>query len=97
LARAPDKVTGRVALAHAAIFEDVDFLAVGPADIAAGEAADGPADGHVGATEVQEMLLRLVGGDEHRALLGERAKAPRFDAEEACEGVDTKPGAPPVI
>ncbi len=97
LARAPEQVAGRVALAHAAILEDVDLFAGGPADVAAGEAADGPAHRHVGAAEMQEVLLRLVGGDEHRALLGQRALAPRLHAEEALEGVDAGAGAPPVL
>jgi hypothetical protein len=97
LARPPEKMASRIALAHAAVFEDVDLLAFAPADVAAGEAADGPAHGHVGATEVQEMLLRLVGGDEHQALPGDGALAFRLDAEEAFERVDAGARAAPVL
>ena len=87
LARAPEQVAGRVALAHAAVLEDVDLLAVAAADVAAGEAADGPAHRHVGAAEVQQVLLRLVGGDEHRRPSCESGPvASRLDAEEALAG-----------
>ena len=47
LPRATDEVAPRITLAQAAVFEDVDFLAGAPADVAAGEAADRPAHGHV--------------------------------------------------
>ena len=97
LARAADQVAGRVALAHAAVLEDVDLLADAAADVAAGEPADGPAHRRVGATEVQEVLLRLVGGDEHHALLGERSLAAGLDAEQALERVDAGARAPPVV
>ena len=97
LARAPEQVAGRVALAHAAIFEDIDLLAGGPAEVAAGQPADGPAHGRVGATEMQEVLFRLVGGDQHHALLGQRVLASRLDAEQAFEGVDARARAAPVF
>ena len=83
--------------AQTAIFEDVDLLAGGVADVAAHEAADGPAHGRIGATEVQEMLLRLVGCEQHRPLLGERVLTSRLGAEEPLEGVDAGAGATPFL
>src|SRR3954467_9609884 len=89
-------MAGCVALARAAVFENVDLLASGPTDVAAGEAADRPAHGRIGAAEVQQMLLRLVGGKQHRASLGERV-ASRLDMEKAFEGVDAGAGVAPVL
>jgi hypothetical protein len=90
-------VAGRVALAHAAILENVDLLASGSAEVAAGEAADGPAHRRIGAAEMQEVLLRLVAGDQHHALLGEGALASRLDPEEALQGVDAGAREAPVL
>jgi hypothetical protein len=70
VARSAEEVARSVALAEAAVLEGVDLLAGAPAEVATGEATDGPAYGHVGATEVQEMLLGLVGGADHHALPG---------------------------
>ena len=71
------EIARRVAFAQAAILEDIDLLPRGVAEVAAHEAANGPAHARIGATEVQEMLLRLVGREEHRSLLGERVFAAR--------------------
>ena len=46
---------------------------------------------------MQEVLLGLVGGDEHHPLLGERSLASGLDAKEAFEGVDARAGAEPVL
>src|SRR5690606_39163627 len=97
LARASEEVTGRIALAHAAVFEDVDVLAFASAFVAADEATNSPACRHIRAAEVQEMLLRFVGGDEHHALLGERFLASRLNAKKAFEGVDAEARAAPVL
>jgi hypothetical protein len=43
------------------------------------------------------MLLRLVGGGEHGALLGERDLASRLDTEKALEGVDAGAGSLPLL
>ncbi len=45
LARAPQEIAGGVALAHAAILEDVDVFAGDATDIAAHQATDRPAHG----------------------------------------------------
>ncbi len=90
-------MAGGIALAHAAIFEDVDLLASGSAEIAAGQPADGPAHGRIGAAEMQEVLLCLVGGDEHHTVSGESLRVSRLDAEEALQGVDAGACAAPVF
>ena len=82
-------------LAQTAIFEDVDFLAGGVADVTAYEAADGPAHARIGATEVQEMLLGLVGCKQHRPVLAEWVIASRLGAEKPLEGVDVGAGDAP--
>ena len=46
---------------------------------------------------MQEMLLRLVRGNEHHTLLGERSFASRFDAEKAFESVDAGTRPAPVL
>ena len=46
---------------------------------------------------MQEMLLGLIRGDEHRALLGERSISSGPDAEKALEGMDAGAGAPPLF
>jgi hypothetical protein len=81
--------------AQTAVFEDVDLLAGAITEIAAHETGDGPANGGIGAAEVQEVLLRLVRGDQHGPLLRERVLTPRFGAEQALEGMDPGAGAPP--
>ena len=43
------------------------------------------------------MLLGLVGGEQHHALLGERSLAAGLDAEQALEGVDARARAAPVV
>jgi hypothetical protein len=43
-ARTPEEVARRVTFAQTAIFEDIDLLAGGVAEVAAREAANGPAD-----------------------------------------------------
>ncbi len=54
--------------------------------------------GHVGATEVQQVLLGLVGGDEHRRPPWTSGSVlPGLDAEEALERVDARARAPPVL
>src|SRR5690606_17747988 len=86
----------RVAFAQATILENVGLLAGGPAEVAADEAADGPAHGQAGTAEVQEMLLRLVRGGENRALLGERVLAVRCDTEQALARMETRSGVAPL-
>ena len=78
LARASPEVARRVTLAQTAIFEDVDLLAGGVAEVAAHEAANSPAHSRIGATEVQEMLLGLVGCKQHRPVLGQRVLTARL-------------------
>jgi len=97
LARAPEEVACSIALANAAVFEDVDLLAVAPAVVAAGEAANGPAGRLIGAAEVQEMLLRLVRGEDHHSLLRVESLASRLDAEKAFKGVEARARAAPVV
>ncbi len=89
LARAPEEVAGRIALAHAAVLEDVDLLARAPAEVAAGEAADGPAH--------RAHRSDRSAGDAAPPRRRRRASTPslesgpvalRLDAEEALEGVD---------
>jgi hypothetical protein len=46
---------------------------------------------------VQEVLLRLVGCEQHHALPGERVLASRLHAEKTLEGVDAGAGAPPLL
>ncbi len=46
---------------------------------------------------MQEVLLCLVRGDEHHAVLGEGAVASRFDVEQAFQGVDAGARAAPVF
>src|SRR4029079_16890328 len=75
---APKEVAGRVALAHAAIFEDVDLFTGGPTEIAGDEAADRPAHRCIRAAEVQQVLLRLVRSHKHRALLRKRVVTARL-------------------
>ena len=96
LTRAAEKVASRITFAHAAVFQDENLFARDAAEVTAGEAADGPAHRRIGATEMQEMLLRLVAGDQHHALLGERALALRLDAEKAFQGVDAGARQAPV-
>ena len=96
LARAAEKVASRIAFAHAAVFQDEYLFASDTAEVTAGQPADGPAHRCIGATEMQEMLLRLVAGDQHHALLGERALALRLDAEKAFQGVDAGARQAPV-
>ena len=81
LAGAPDQVAGGISLAYAAIFEDVDLLAGAAADVTAREPADGPARGHIRATEVQQMLLRLIGREQCHPLLGQQSLAAGLDAK----------------
>jgi len=97
LARAPEDLAGGVALADAAVLQDVDLVAGAAAAVAALQAADGPADRHVGAAEVQQVLLRLVGGAEQQALLGEGALAPRLDPEEPFQRVEAGARPGPVL
>ena len=90
-------MAGRIAFAHAAVLKDVDLLADGSAEITAGEAADGPAHRRIGAAEMQEVLLCLVGRDQHHALLGEGTLASRLNPEEALQGVDAGAREAPVL
>ena len=93
--RTPEEAARRVTLAQTAIFEDVDFLAGGVADVTAHEAANGPAHARIGETEVQEMLLGLVGCKKHRPVLAERVITSRLGAEKPLEGVDVGAGKTP--
>jgi len=95
--RAREQVARGIALACATILEDVRVLAGDPAQVAAREAADRPAYGHLGAPEVKEVLLGFVGGDDHRAGLGQRPATAGLDAEQALEGVDASARAPPFL
>src|SRR6185503_10569629 len=96
-ARAPEEMASRVPLAHAAILENVDLLAGAPTDVPARETGDGPAHRHVGASGVEEMLLGLVGSDEHHTPLGEWSFASGLDTEEALERVDACSRPAPVV
>src|SRR5512133_2024671 len=91
------EVAGRVAPAHAAALEDVDLPALGAAEVAAGETAEGPADRHVGAPEVQEVLLRLVGRGDDDALPRERSPAQLRHAEEPLQREEARDAAPPIL
>src|SRR4051794_1854862 len=97
LAGAPDQVAGGISLAHTAIFEDVDLLAGAAADVTAREPADGPARRHIRATEVQEMLLRLIGREQCHPLLGQQSVAAGLDAKQAFEGMDADTRALPLF
>ena len=46
---------------------------------------------------MEEVLLGLVGGLEHQALLGERLLAPGLDAEQTFQGMDPGAGEAPVL
>ena len=46
---------------------------------------------------MQEMLLGLVGGEQHRSRLGQRILTSRLRAEEPLKRVDVGAGAPPVF
>ncbi len=96
LAGAAVEVAGRVAAAGAGVLEDADLVADRAAQVAAREAADGPADGLVGATEVEEVLFALVGGAQHDPVLGERAAAAGRDLEQPAEGVNPRASLDPI-
>jgi len=46
---------------------------------------------------VQEVLLRLVGADQHHALLGEGTLAPRLDPKQALERRNARTGSKPIV
>jgi len=91
------QVTARIALASATILQHIDVLARSAAEVAADQAADGPAHGSVGATKVEKMLFGLIGAHQHDALLGERIHASQLEMEEALQGMDAAPSQTPFL
>src|SRR6185295_1632037 len=100
LLRANDRPTDRVAFAPTTIFDGDDLFAIDTGHVATGEAHQGPADGLVRLSEMQQMLLRLVrivpnafgawGGGTERGTchLGEY---------ETLYGVQARSGGAPVV
>ena len=82
------EVAGRVPAPDAAVLQDIDALALDAAEIAAGEATERPADRHVRAPRVQQVLLRLVGALHRGALGRERILRAGPQADEPLERVD---------
>jgi hypothetical protein len=57
-------MTGRMTTGKTAILEKINFLARDKASESAHEAANGPANGRIGAAEVQQVLLGFVRCEE---------------------------------
>ena len=99
VARPADHVAHRVAASAAAILDAVDLPPVRAAQVAAREAALGPAHGGVGPAEVEQVLLGLVRVVPHR-LRERRARVAaddRFGHDQALELVDPAARDPPLV
>ena len=89
-------MAGRVTLSKAAVFEHEDLFADRTAQVAADQAADGPAHRLVSPAEVQQVLLGLVAGQQGGSGLRQRIITRRLYAEQTLQRVDSRPGAAPV-
>ena len=93
---APEQVAGGVTVAHAAILQHEDLLAGGPAQVAADEAADGPAHGTFRAAEMEQVLLGLVGRGQQDSLPGQGVPAAGVHLEHAFQGMQPHGRVPPL-